>query len=193
MATEPADMEDRDPPVVRGCTRCPALVESRTGIVNGQGAPDADLVLVGEAPGRREDAAGVPFVGRSGDVLNGALADRGLDRATVRITNCVRCRPPDNRDPHVEERTNCRDHLERELRAVDPSVVMPLGRVPAEELLDRSVRVTAEAGRTETVALGGRERTVVVGLHPAAVLYDRSNRAAFDAALDRAVAEAGLG
>lgn len=185
---EPPDATyDPASPRVTACTRCPALVESRSQIVNGQGHEDARLLLVGEAPGTVEDEAGVPFVGRSGGILNDALRERDLDRATVRITNCVRCRPPDNRNPHVEERRNCRSHLEREVRLVDPTVVLTLGRVPAEELLDRSVRVTAEAGTTETVDLGGAPRTLVIGLHPAATLYDRDKRGPFRAALDRAI------
>ena len=84
---------------VKECERCPALVDSRSRIVNGAGPTDADLVFVGEAPGANEDDQGEPFVGRSGTVLDDALRDAGLARSDVRITNCVKCRPPDNRDP----------------------------------------------------------------------------------------------
>ncbi|MFB6189807.1 MAG: uracil-DNA glycosylase family protein, partial [Halapricum sp.] len=97
---------------VTDCERCPELVASRSRIVNGVGPTDADLVFVGEAPGAQEDEQGEPFVGRSGDVLDDALRDAGLSRADVRITNCVRCRPPDNRDPKREELDNCRGYLE---------------------------------------------------------------------------------
>lgn len=181
-----------EPPCVDECTRCQALVQSRTQIVNGDGPVDAALMLVGEAPGQREDEAGVPFVGRSGTLLDEALANHGLDRSDVRITNCVRCRPPDNRDPHVGERTNCRSYLEAELAAVDPAVVLPLGRVPAQELLDRDVQVTSEAGEIQQRDLGGKRRTVVIGLHPAAILYDRSKRDPFETSLTRALKRAGL-
>ncbi len=106
-------------------------------IVNGVGPADADLLFVGEAPGANEDEQGEPFVGRSGDVLDAGLRDAGLDRGDVRITNCVRCRPPDNRDPRNGELANCRDYLETEIDRVDPEVVVTLGKVPAEHLLDR--------------------------------------------------------
>lgn len=177
---------------VESCTHCEALVDSRSQIVNGDGPADADVVFVGEAPGANEDAEGVPFVGRSGDVLDGALRDAGLDRADVRITNCVRCRPPDNRDPASEELVNCRPYLDRELELVDPEVVVTLGKVPGEHLLERDVAVTNETGSVERVALGGRERDVLLCLHPAATLYDASQKTAFRETIERAATMAGV-
>lgn len=179
-------------PDVSACTRCPALVESRSRIVNGTGNPTAELVLVGEAPGQYEDEEGEPFVGRSGDVLESVLADLGVDREQLRITNCVRCRPPENRDPTVTELENCRNHLDRELATIDPTVVCALGKVPAEQLLDRSVRVTSEAGAVESVTFGGRSRDLVICPHPAATLYDPSQRESFAKALGTAVDRANL-
>jgi len=149
---------------VDSCTRCPELVESRTRIVNGTGPQDADLLFVGEAPGEQEDREGEPFVGRSGDILDEVLGAHGLDRAAVRITNCVRCRPPDNRDPRTEELENCREYLEAEILGVDPAVIVTLGKVPSEHLLDRSVAVTAEAGSTDAVTIDGR--SFPVRTHP---------------------------
>jgi len=177
---------------VSGCTRCPALVDSRSRIVNGGGPPDADLLFVGEGPGADEDARGEPFVGRSGDVLDEALAAAGLDRGDVRITNCVRCRPPENRDPHAAELSNCRGYLEAEIAAVDPALVVTLGKVPAEHLLDRSVAVTREAGSVVEVRIGGAARRLLVSLHPAATLYDRSTREPFFGAIAEAAAVAGV-
>ncbi len=186
------DMEEPADHVVQGCTRCVDLVDHRSQIVNGQGADDTELLLIGEAPGEAEDIAGVPFVGRSGEVLNQSLEARGLDRGVVRITNCVRCRPPDNRNPRVSELTNCRPHLENEIAFVDPRVILALGRVPAEELLQRDIRVTDEVGAVEHVELGGHERVIVIGLHPAATLYNRNSMGAFEEALDRSIELAGL-
>ncbi|MFB6163408.1 MAG: uracil-DNA glycosylase family protein [Halococcoides sp.] len=177
---------------VADCRRCADLVDSRSRIVNGVGPPDADLVFVGEAPGEQEDREGEPFVGRSGSILDEALADAGVDRSDVRITNAVRCRPPENRDPRAAELDHCRDHLDAELRAVDPAVVVTLGKVPAEFLLDRSVAVTTEAGSIETVTLGGRPRDVVLSVHPAATLYDRSQRDVFDDTVALAIEGAGV-
>ncbi len=172
---------------VRNCQRCAALCESRSRIVNGVGPLDAELLFVGEAPGAQEDAEGEPFVGRSGDVLTDALRDRGLAREDVRITNCVRCRPPDNRDPTVEERENCRPYLDREIAAIDPAVIVTLGKVPSEQLLDRSVAVTKEAGELFDVRIADEPRRVLVCVHPAATLYDPSQRETFETALEAAV------
>ena len=174
---------------VSDCTRCAELCDARSRIVNGVGPADAELCFVGEAPGEREDETGDPFVGRSGDVLDDALRDLGLARRDVRITNCVRCRPPDNRDPTAEELANCRPHLERELDSVDPEVVVALGKVPAEHLLGRSVPVTAEAGSVHDARIAGTPRRVLVCVHPAATLYDPSQRETFAAALEAAVDE----
>lgn len=174
--------------VVRECTRCPELVDSRSQIVNGVGPVDADLLFVGEAPGAQEDAEGEPFVGRSGDVLTDALRDRGLARRDVRITNCIRCKPPENRDPTADELENCRGYLEREIDSVDPEVVVTLGKVPSEHLLDRSVAVTKEAGTLQDARIAGTPRRVLVCVHPAATLYDPSQRETLADALDEAVA-----
>ena len=124
---------------VHDCTRCPALCDNRSRIVNGVGPVDADLCFVGEGPGEREDEQGEPFVGRSGEVLDDALRDRGRSRRDVRIVNCVRCRPPDNRDPHSEELANCRPYLEREIDLADPELIVTLGKVPAQHLLERGL------------------------------------------------------
>ena len=179
-------MVETDGPDVTACERCPALVESRSRIVNGVGPDDAALCFVGEAPGANEDERGEPFVGRSGSVLDDALRDAGLARADVRITNCVRCRPPENRDPHVEELDNCTEFLAAELAHVDPDLIVTLGKVPGERLLDRSVAVTNETGSVVDARLGGESRRVLVCLHPAATLYDRSQREAFDEAIAKA-------
>jgi DNA polymerase len=173
-------------PDVVACERCPALCESRSRIVNGVGPDDADLLFVGEAPGGNEDAQGEPFVGRSGSVLDDGLRAVGLERSAVRITNCARCRPPENRDPRKGELANCREHLDREVAAVDPGVVVTLGKVPAEHLLDRSVTITSEVGSVEKADVGGTSRRLLLCLHPAATLYDRSQEEAFEDALERA-------
>lgn len=184
-------MGNMDGLCVTECKRCPALVESRSQIVNGAGPEDADLLFIGEGPGANEDKQGEPFVGRSGSVLDDALRDVGLARADVRITNCVRCRPPENRDPTKEELENCRTYLEREIDLVDPDVVVTLGKVPSEHLLDRSVAVTKESGDVVDARLGGLSQRVLVCLHPAATLYDRSQEEAFENTIRKAAELAG--
>lgn len=177
---------------VEDCERCPALVESRSRIVDGVGPADADLLFLGEAPGQKEDEGGEPFVGRSGDVLDEALRDAGIARSDVRITNCVRCRPPENRDPHKDELANCRDYLEQELDIVDPDLVVTLGKVPSEHLLERSLAVTKVAGSLHDARVGERAQRVLVSVHPAATLYDRSQRDSFFETIAQAAELAGL-
>ena len=176
-------MEQMDGLQVTDCERCDDLVDSRSRIVDGTGPPEADLLFVGEAPGAQEDADGEPFVGRSGDVLDDALREAGLDRGDVRITNCVRCRPPDNRDPRQAELANCRPYLEREIELVDPELIVTLGKVPAEHLLERDVAVTSEAGDVFDPEIGGQRRELLVSVHPAATLYDRSQADTFTDAI----------
>lgn len=177
---------------VDGCTRCPALVDSRSRIVNGVGPTEAKLVLVGEAPGEQEDHTGEPFVGRSGSVLSEALDAAGIDREDIRITNAVRCRPPENRNPRVEELDSCRDWLEAELYEIDPEVILAVGKVPASHLLGRDVAVTAEAGAVDRIAIRDRRYPVVICVHPAAVLYDRSQEERLENAIATAARELGV-
>lgn len=186
-------MEHMDGLSVEGCERCGDLVASRSRIVDGVGPEDADLLFVGEAPGEREDEQGEPFVGRSGTVLHDALRDAGLSRADVRITNCVRCRPPENRDPTAEERSNCRPYLDQEIDLVDPAVIVTLGKVPGEHLLGRDLAVTSEAGSIEEIEIDGTRRRVLVCVHPAATLYDRSQRETFERTIQQAADLAGDG
>ncbi|MEF8781158.1 MAG: uracil-DNA glycosylase [Haloferacaceae archaeon] len=186
-------MADFDGLCVTDCSRCPALVESRSRIVNGAGPADAALLFVGEGPGAKEDERGEPFVGRSGDVLEEALSAAGVARGAVRITNCVRCRPPENRDPTAEELGNCRSFLEGEIETVDPELIVTLGKVPSQHLLDRSVAITREAGDVVDARIGERSRRVLLSVHPAATLYDRGQRDGFFEAIERAAGIAGVG
>lgn len=186
-------MSEMDGVDVVACERCPKLCASRSRIVNGVGPTDADLVFVGEAPGASEDEQGEPFVGRSGDVLDTALRDAGLARPDVRITNCVRCRPPANRDPRAVELDNCRDHLATELRIIDPELVVTLGKVPSEQLLNRDVPVTAEAGELFDARVDDIAVSVLVSVHPAATLYDRTQEETFAETISRAADLAGVG
>lgn len=149
------------------CTRC-ALAESRTQVVFGMGDPDADLLFVGEAPGAEEDRQGLPFVGRSGQLLDRLIEEEmGMRRgAGVFIANVVKCRPPGNRDPHPEEIAACRPYLEAQVDLIDPRVVVTLGNFASRLLLDTKVGVTKLRGQTYPFG----ERVLVPTLHPAAVL-----------------------
>lgn len=177
---------------VTGCERCPALAASRSQIVNGVGPADAELVIVGEAPGATEDERGEPFVGRSGQLLTDALESVGFSRNGVRITNCVRCRPPDNRNPRSAERSACFEWLSAELSAIDPRLVMAVGKIPASQLLDRDVAVMSAAGSIEDVRFGTEHYPVLVSPHPAAVLYDRSTKDVLERSLRIAAKRLGV-
>lgn len=162
---------------VTNCEKCLSLTANRTQIVNGVGPEDADILLIGEGPGRNEDEQGLPFVGKSGKILDEILEKNDLTRGdNVRITNAVRCRPPNNRDPKSGELENCKGYLYTEIQRVDPSVIVTLGRVPSQHLLDRDVKVTSESGNVATVTIDGNEFKVLISVHPAAITYDSTNR-----------------
>jgi len=149
-----------------GCTRCP-LAATRTQVVFGVGDPDADLMFVGEAPGRDEDLQGEPFVGRSGQLLDRLLAEElGLERSAVYIANVVKCRPPDNRDPRPEEIASCRPYLEAQVELIAPTVVVTLGNFATKLLLDTDQGITKLRGRAYPLGDGH----LVPTFHPAAAL-----------------------
>jgi DNA polymerase len=119
------------------CARC-GLSKSRGHIVFGEGDARADVVFVGEAPGGQEDRSGRPFVGPAGQLLTKMIRAMGLDRDRVYIANIIKCRPPRNRDPEKEEMDVCEPFLQAQLRAIEPSIVIALGRVAAQRLLRSS-------------------------------------------------------
>ncbi len=148
------------------CTRCP-LAAGRTQVVFGTGNPRADLLFVGEGPGADEDAAGLPFVGRSGKLLDRLIAEEmGRTRADCYIANTVMCRPPGNRDPRPEEQAACRPWLDAKIDLIDPGVVVTLGNVATRALLGRPEGITRLRGR----AYPWRGRMLVPTYHPSAVL-----------------------
>jgi len=147
------------------CTRCP-LAQGRTRVVFGVGDPDADLMLVGEAPGYHEDQQGEPFVGPAGKLLDRLLADIGRRRSQVYIANVLKCRPPGNRDPQQPEIDACSDYLRQQLALVDPKVVVTLGNFATRLLLKRDVGISRLRGQVYP----WWNRYLVPTLHPAAVL-----------------------
>lgn len=155
---------------VAGCTRC-ALAQTRTQVVFGAGAPDADLMFVGEAPGFHEDKQGVPFVGAAGQLLGKLLAGIGLTRDVVYIANVIKCRPPGNRDPQPEEIEACEGHLFRQIELIRPKVVATLGNFATKLLSGKPLGITQVHGREQEVVLGGSSVLLYPLFHPAAALY----------------------
>lgn len=127
------------------CRRCP-LCESRTQVVVGEGDPHARVMLVGESPGEQEDLLGRPFVGPAGQLLDRMLASIDLRRDKVYLTNVVKCRPPQNREPHAGEQQACLHYLRYQVRLVRPKIIVCLGRVAAQALIDPKLRITKEHG-----------------------------------------------
>jgi len=155
---------------VRACTRC-RLAQTRTLAVPGEGSPDTEVIFVGEGPGFNEDRQGRPFVGRAGDLLVKLLGSIEWRREDVFITNVVKCRPPDNRDPEPDEIAACAPYLQRQLEALDPALVVTLGRHSMARFLP-GARISGVHGTTAPVdpATGARDATVLAMYHPAAAL-----------------------
>jgi uracil-DNA glycosylase len=157
------------------CTRCPQLAATRNTVVFGAGNADADLMFVGEAPGKNEDEQGVPFVGQAGKLLDQLLEEVGLARADVFIANVLKCRPPGNRDPHPVEIENCQDYLFAQVELIRPKVVCTLGNFATKLLRGDPTGITRIHGRPEVIVLGPRAVRLFPLFHPAAALYTRSN------------------
>lgn len=149
---------------VRACTRCP-LANGRTLAVPGEGNQISDVLLVGEGPGQREDATGRPFVGAAGQLLEEMLASISWGRSDVFITNVVKCRPPGNRDPEPDEIAACSPYLDRQERALDPVLIVTLGRFSLQRYLP-GARISEVHGRLRRAG----SRFVLPMYHPAAAL-----------------------
>jgi DNA polymerase len=155
--------------LVRGCTACPELVASRTTVVAGalpDGVPAADVLLIGEAPGAQEDEAGVPFVGRSGQLLDSLLHEIGLPRQRVAVTNVLKCRPPGNRKPRRVEVGRCRPWLARQIELADPRVLVALGGTATEWFFGAGARIAA----LRVTVHHWQGRSLVVTYHPSAAI-----------------------
>lgn len=152
------------------CLNCNAcgLRRTCTQVVFGVGDPNAEVLFIGEAPGANEDIQGEPFVGRGGKLLDDMLAMIGLHRKDVYITNSVKCRPPENRDPLGEEKAACRGYLRQQVRLMRPKIIVCLGRVSAMELIDPEFKISRQHGE-----FFDRNGTLMMAIyHPAALLRD---------------------
>lgn len=154
---------------IRECEKC-GLSKSRTKFVFGSGSADAKIMFVGEAPGKNEDLQGLPFVGQAGRLLDELLYSIGLDRNEVFIANVLKCRPPGNRDPRIEEINTCKDYLIEQIKIIDPEIICTLGRFSTQLLLGTNKGISSIRGKVFKV--GGH---VIMPInHPAAALYTPS-------------------
>lgn len=155
----------------RNCREC-SLCETRTNVVFGVGSCTAEILLVGEGPGAREDEQGVPFVGKAGQLLDDMLAIIGLDRTKVYIANIVKCRPPQNRDPLGVEQDACIGYLREQTALLHPKLIVCLGRIAAMRLIREDFKISREHG--QWVKKGGIQ--FMATYHPAALLRDPARR-----------------
>lgn len=152
---------------------CPDLAKLATNLVMGEGNPDADVVFIGEAPGKNEDLQGLPFVGAAGKFLNEMLADIGLQRSDVYITNTVKYRPPNNRDPLPDEKAAFLPYLRRQLEVIEPKLVVTLGRHASGTFLPESTfKISRVHGEPRKI----KGLVVMPLFHPAAALYNGGMR-----------------
>jgi DNA polymerase len=170
------------------CTRCPLAYAGRHTIVFADGDPNARLMFVGEGPGADEDASGLPFVGKAGQLLNNMIAAMGLKREEVYIANIVKCRPPGNRAPEFAEATTCSQFLLKQIDIVRPEVIVALGATAATYLLGVKQSIASLRGRWHTA----RGAKVAVTYHPAFLLRDPRQKGEAWKDLQRVMAEMGL-
>jgi len=154
---------------IRDCEKC-ELSKVRTKFVFGSGSADAQIMFVGEAPGKNEDLQGLPFVGQAGKLLDELLYSIGFDRNEVFIANVLKCRPPGNRDPRIEEIDTCKGYLVEQIKIIDPKIICTLGRFSTQLLLGTNKGISNLRGKIFKI-----ESHVVMPInHPAAVLYTPS-------------------
>ncbi len=159
---------------VASCRAC-GLCQRRTNTVFGVGDRNADVMFIGEGPGADEDRKGEPFVGRAGQLLNRMLAAAGFVRQQVYIANIVKCRPPNNRDPNVDEAAACRSYLDRQIALVQPRLIVCLGRVPSSNLLNTTESIGRLRGRLHRYGSAGTP--LLVTYHPSYYLRSPDQKA----------------
>ena len=152
---------------VKICKKC-NLCSTRKNAVPGEGNVNADIVFIGEAPGKNEDLHGRPFVGTAGNKLDDALENSGLARNDVYITNIVKCKPPKNRIPNYEEKTMCSNYLEHELSIINPKIICLLGNTAFNTILEGN-----EISKNHGKLIYKEKRTYFVTFHPAAIIYNQ--------------------
>ncbi|TAL14037.1 uracil-DNA glycosylase [Patescibacteria group bacterium] len=155
---------------------CPDLAKTAKNLVMGDGNIDADIVFIGEAPGKNEDETGLPFVGAAGKFLDEMLMTAGMKRSDIYITNIVKYRPPNNRDPLPEEKKAFWPFLVRQLQVIRPKIVVTLGRHSMEYFLPEQ-KISMIHGDPKRISFGETKIVIVPLYHPAAALYNGSMRA----------------
>jgi uracil-DNA glycosylase family 4 len=159
--------------VVKKCKKC-NLHKTRQNTVFGEGDPDSDIMIIGEAPGREEDEVGRPFIGRAGKLLNEFLKSIGLNRDLVFIVNTIKCRPPENRDPETVEINACSDYLDQQINIIKPKVLVLLGKIAANRLLGEDIPMSEL--RLKKFFIDKYDIPIIVFYHPAYILRSPSQK-----------------
>jgi DNA polymerase len=175
------------------CCKC-RLCKTRHNVVFGEGDPQTNLMFVGEAPGEQEDLQGRPFVGRAGQLLSKFLNLYGVTRDQIYITNVLKCRPPNNRDPAPDEIEACYPFLEKQIELISPKVILCLGAFAARTILNLPERtpISRIRGKEHKTTIGGVEVTVIPTFHPAYLLRNRRGEPEFQKDLELALRLAGF-
>lgn len=160
--------------ITHGCKKC-NLHKGRTKVVFGQGNPDADIMFIGEGPGRNEDLSGQAFVGEAGQLLTKAIEAIGLTRDEVYIANIVKCRPPNNRNPKGDEIETCMPYLRWQVKLIKPKILVCLGSISAKSIIDKNFKITKERGKW----IERKGIKILPTFHPAALLRDESKKLPF--------------
>lgn len=156
------------------CKKC-KLCQNRTNIVFGVGNKNANIMFIGEGPGGDEDLQGIPFVGKAGQLMNKAFEGLGINREEVYIANIVKCRPPSNRDPQIDECEACLNYLRNQVMLVKPKIIVLLGRIALQNILGKECSITLMRGKWQ-------ERKGILYMptwHPAALLRDENKKIEF--------------
>jgi uracil-DNA glycosylase len=165
---------------IKGCTKC-SLCKGRINVVAGDGNPHAEIMFIGEGPGKNEDLQGLPFVGAAGKFLEEMLAEIGLKRSDIYITNVVKCRPPENRDPLPEEKQACWTYLIEQVKLIQPKLIAFLGRHAMGMFLPETLKISEVHGQAKIYwgiegEKSGQKQVYLPLYHPAAALYNGGMR-----------------
>ena len=158
---------------IKKCKKC-NLHKTRRNTVFGEGDPDSNIMIIGEAPGKEEDEAGRPFVGRAGKLLNEFLKSINLNRDSVFIVNTIKCRPPENRDPEASEISACSDYLDQQINIIKPKVLVLLGKIAANRLLGEDMPMSEL--RLKKFFIDKYDIPIIVFYHPAYILRSPSQK-----------------
>jgi uracil-DNA glycosylase len=186
--TPAATLLDELERVVTACEKC-RLSKSRTQVVYGVGNPNADLMFIGEAPGRDEDIQGQPFVGRAGQLLTDIIKAMKMTRDDVYIANVIKCRPPENRNPEQDELDACRPHIRRQIEIIQPKVIVTLGRFALQSLTEKAFAISDVRGKW----LDHDGIRVMPTYHPAYLLRNPSAKKEVWADMKKVLVELGRG